>query len=149
MVALERAALGVGMAFSAALGNRMWTGASFITHLLGPVLAGLKVSERQTLGPSLTLPAGTAKIDPVMSYQHTANRHDDRRGDTRVAVHISHDDLFEVSSSIFADTLLILSCQQKRLYFFGSGLVGASSTLCLRAVSMLPSSSFSLNGLMR
>lgn len=32
---------------------------------------------------------------------------------------------------------------------FGYGLIGASSTLCLRAVSMLSSSSFSLNGLAR
>jgi hypothetical protein len=127
----------------------MWTiervpGASFMTHLLGPLLTGLKVSERRTLSPSLTLPAGTAKIDPVMSYERTANRHDDRRGATRVAVHFSHDDLFEVSSNIFADTLLVLGCQQKRSYFFDYDLLGTSSASCLMAVSILSSGSFAL-----
>lgn len=43
-----------------------------MTHLYVPALAGLKVSGEQTLGPSLTLPAGFAKIDLVITYERTA-----------------------------------------------------------------------------
>jgi hypothetical protein len=61
---------------------------SFITYLQEPVLTGLKASEARPLGPSLTLPAGFAKIDPILSFECTAGRHDDCRAATRVAVHV-------------------------------------------------------------
>jgi hypothetical protein len=48
--------------------------ASFMTHLQGSVLTGLKASEGQNLGPSPALPAGSAKNDPVMSIEGTASR---------------------------------------------------------------------------
>jgi hypothetical protein len=48
--------------------------ASFMTHLQGSVLPGLKASEGQNLGPSPALPAGSAKNDPVMSIEGTASR---------------------------------------------------------------------------